>query len=70
MVELENKEISITKQCLLLEVNRTGIYYKARPLYSLEDIEIMGHIDREYTEHPIFRSTKDESIFRINWLQC
>ncbi|OCC14151.1 hypothetical protein DBT_2455 [Dissulfuribacter thermophilus] len=31
MVELDNQEISLTKQCFLLSISRCSLYYKPKP---------------------------------------
>jgi putative transposase len=51
LVERDNREISVRRQCDLLGVNRSGLYY--RPLgESEENVRLMKLIDREYTRHP------------------
>jgi putative transposase len=51
LVERDNTEISVRRQCDLLGVNRSGYYY--RPLgESEENVRLMQLIDREYTRHP------------------
>jgi putative transposase len=51
LVERDHGEISVRRQCDLLGVNRSGLYY--RPLgESEENARLMQLIDREYTRHP------------------
>jgi putative transposase len=51
LVERDHGEISVRRQCDLLGVNRSGLYY--RPLgESEENVRLMQLIDREYTRHP------------------
>ena len=52
-VEPENKQISIKRQCQLLSINRSTIYYAQRP-ESVEDAELMRLIDGQYTETPFY----------------
>ena len=52
-VEPENKQISIARQCQLLGINRSTIYYAQRP-ESVEDAELMRLIDAQYTETPFY----------------
>jgi putative transposase len=52
-VEPGNPEISITRQCELLGLGRSAIYYQARP-ESIEDLEIMRLLDEQYTERPTY----------------
>lgn len=52
LVDVSNKEISIMKQCSLINLARSSFYYKPREI-ALEQIKIMHKIDRIYTEHPL-----------------
>ena len=49
LVQTELKTIAITRQCELLEMNRSTLYYEAKPIKD-EDIKIMNRIDAIYTE--------------------
>jgi putative transposase len=51
MVDRQNKQISVRRQCELLAVNRSRLYYSAG---GPEDgnLGIMDLIDAEFTEHP------------------
>jgi putative transposase len=51
MIETANKKISIRKQCELIAVNRSRLYYHAEPT-NRENLCIMNLIDEEFTEHP------------------
>jgi transposase-like protein len=47
--------LSILKQCQLLKLNRTGLYYTPTPKFSTKaDIEILNQIDEIYTESPCY----------------
>ncbi len=48
MVEADNEHISVARQCQLLGLNRTGIYYRGRS-ESVEDGKLMRLIDEQYT---------------------
>jgi putative transposase len=52
-VEPENERISIVRQCELLGLNRSSIYYRGRP-ESIEDAELMRLIDARYTQTPFY----------------
>jgi len=52
-VEPENEQISIKRQCQLLGINRSSIYYRERPERA-EDAELMRLIDAQYTEAPFY----------------
>ncbi len=47
-VEADNEHISVARQCQLLGLNRTGIYYRGRS-ESVEDGKLMRLIDEQYT---------------------
>ncbi|MGI8467969.1 MAG: hypothetical protein ACR2N3_05905 [Pyrinomonadaceae bacterium] len=53
LVEPDNKQISVVRQCQLLGLNRTGLYYCGRP-QSVEDGELMRLIDAQYTITPFY----------------
>lgn len=53
MIEKENKEIALKKQCELLGICRSSLYYKpSRP--SEEDLEMMRKIDEQYLKTPFY----------------
>lgn len=53
LVEPDNKKVSVARQCELLGLNRTGLYYRERP-ESVEDGELMRLIDEQYTITPFY----------------
>ena len=57
MVEPEQTGISVRRQCDLLGVNRSGLYYE--PLgESRENLLLMRLLDQEYTRHPFYGSRR------------
>ena len=52
-VEPDNLEISVVRQCQLLGINRSTIYYRGRA-QSVEDVELMRLLDVQYTETPFY----------------
>jgi putative transposase len=57
LVEPSHPEISLRRQCDLLGLNRSGLYYQ--PLgESAENLELMRLIDREYTKRPFYGSRR------------
>lgn len=52
MVKQEHK-LSICKQCALLGIHRSGLYYKPRPESAL-NLELMRQIDEQYLRTPFF----------------
>ena len=57
MVDREHPSLSIVRQCALLGVNRSSIYYRPRAA-SEEDLSLMGEIDRQYLETPFYGSRR------------
>ncbi len=70
MVETDNEKISVARQCQLLGLNRTGLYYRART-GSVEDGELMRLIDEQYTATPFYGYRRmtvylQNSVCRVN----
>lgn len=53
MIEMDQRDISISSQAELLGINRTSLYYKPQPP-SEADLNVKAIIDRVYTKHPEF----------------
>lgn len=53
LVEPDHEKISVARQCELLGLNRTGLYYRAGT-ESAEDGELMRLIDEQYTLTPFY----------------
>jgi putative transposase len=53
MIERNNNRVSISKQCELMDINRSRIYYKPEPINE-QDIVIMNEIRDIYEESPFF----------------
>ena len=51
MIDQRNPKLSIRKQCDLLNVNRSRLYYQATPIRE-RDLSMMNFIDTEFTAHP------------------
>jgi putative transposase len=49
----QGAELSVTRQCELLGLNRTGVYYTPRPVRE-EDLILMRRIDEPHLEHPFY----------------
>lgn len=56
-MDYEHAEISVRRQCALLGVNRSGLYYQPRG-ESEESLMLMRLIDEEYTRHPFLGSRR------------
>ena len=56
-MELDSPEISVRRQCELLGVNRSGLYYE--PVgESQENLRLMRLLDEQYTRTPFYGSRK------------
>ena len=51
LLDKGDKTMSLRKQCELLDISRTGLYYEPKA-ESKYNIELMNMIDKEYTDHP------------------
>lgn len=60
MLDKEHPGLSLTRQCDLLGINRSSVYYKPRPIPP-EDLEVMKMIDEQYMKNPVYgsRSMRD-----------
>ena len=57
MVDREHPSLSLVRQCALLGVSRSSIYYRPRAA-SEEDLSLMGEIDQQYLETPFYGSRR------------
>jgi len=60
MLDKEHPELSLTRQCALLGINRSSAYYNRRPIPE-EDLGLMKLIDAQYMRRPVYgsRSMRD-----------
>ena len=56
IVEVQAKNISLSKQCKLLNISRSHFYYK--PVENQKKKEIKEHIEKVYEEIPIYGEKK------------
>jgi len=56
LIEKNNVEINLTRQAELLDISRSGIYY--RPIIDPREIQIKNAIDEIYTACPFYGSRK------------
>src|SRR3989304_8684622 len=57
VIEPQDREISSRRQCELLKLNRSNIYYEPVKV-SEETLRIMGRIDEIFTESPFYGSRR------------
>jgi putative transposase len=50
---VQGAELNVTRQCQLLGVNRSAVYYTPRAVTE-EDLRIMRRIDELHLEHPFY----------------
>lgn len=55
IVDKAHARLSINRQCKLLSIAKSGVYYQPKP-ESEENLQLMEIIDKEYTKHP-FKGT-------------
>ena len=53
LVDGEHQPLSIARQCALLGVSRSGLYYRPKGV-SREDLALMQAMDRQYPETPFY----------------
>jgi putative transposase len=63
LIDLKHPQISVVRQCSLLGLSRSGLYYQPVPV-SAENLAIMRLLDEEYTKHPFLGVIK-----LTNWLK-
>ena len=67
MVDPGYERLSIRKQCKLLDLNRSTLYYEPVKV-SEEVLEIMHRIDEIFTDSPFFGSRRiQECLRRDGW---
>ncbi len=57
MVDRKHPKLPIVRQCALLGVTRSSIYYRPKAT-SEEDLSLMGEMDRQYLETPFYGSRR------------
>ena len=57
MIESNNFQLSIRRQCELLGLNRSSFYYEPAK-ETIENLQLMRRIDEQYLKTPFFGSRK------------
>ena len=55
MINFQDPQVSVSRQCRLLDLNRSSVYYKSAPL-APEDLQLMRWIDEQYLKTPFYGS--------------
>lgn len=69
MVQAENPQVSIVRQCSLLKVSRSGLYYQPAGESALT-LALMSEIDRIFLEYPFFGSRQMRDYLNSNLGYC
>lgn len=64
IVERSHPRLSVARQCKLLGISRSSVYYRRKPTPQT-DLELMAAMDRQYLETPYFGSRRMQA-----WLQA
>jgi putative transposase len=48
-----NAALPVNRQCQLLGIARSSLYYQSRPA-SAEELDLLHRLDRIFTEHPVY----------------
>lgn len=65
--ERDAVDLTLTAQCELLTLNRTGLYYQPKPP-SPQEVAIKHRIDAIYTDHPFYGSRKIAVALRPDFI--
>jgi putative transposase len=57
MVYRQHPSLSLVRQCTLLDISRSGLYYQPKGI-SEEDLALMKLIDRQYLATPFYGARK------------
>ena len=57
MIDRDSSQLSLVRQCTLLDISRTSLYYQPTPPRT-EDLELMALMDRQYLKTPFYGSRR------------
>ena len=63
MVDAQQPDLSIARQCTLVNIQRSSFYYRAKPIKA-EDLHVMRLIDEQYLKHPTWGSRSMKNYLR------
>ena len=66
-IEFGNKNISISRQCELLGLSRSALYYNRGRGVGEKDLELMRMLDEQYTKTPLRGYCLPSSYHNILW---
>jgi putative transposase len=65
LLEPKHKFLSVRKQCEILDINRSNIYYVKKEL-DKATLDLMRVVDEIYTKYPFFGTRQMSSYLRLN----
>lgn len=68
LIDPNCQELSVTNQCKLLDIHRSGYYYEPRP-ETLENLHIMRMIDEQYLKTPFYGARRMHATIRAKGYQ-
>ena len=66
MIRPDSKELTISRQCELIDLCRSSFYREVLGGETFENLELMRLIDEEYTKHPFYGTRKIRDHLRRN----
>ncbi len=63
-----NMELSISRQCELLSVSRSSLYYRPKPDLE-EGLELLKRLDEIFTENPMYGSRRIQVVLRCEGIR-
>ena len=63
MIDWDPSQLSLVRQCTLLDISRTSLYYQPTPPRT-EDLELMALMDRQYLKTPFYGSRRMKAWLR------
>ena len=69
MIDRDHNPLSLRRQCKLLGVNRSRLYYTAAAV-SPEQLDLMNRIDEEFTAWPFTGVDRMTAVLQIGRASC
>ncbi len=63
MIDRQHNQLSLVRQCTLLDISRGSVYYQPTPTRT-EDLELMSLMDRQYLKTPFYGSRRMKAWLR------
>lgn len=68
LIDMQNKHLSIKRQCELLDLNRSSYYAKPRRV-SVEEQKLLNRMDEIFTEHPYYGTRRMMHVLKSEGYQ-